>query len=153
MTNTPYGKDLVKEYVEADIAGGAYTVDEESYKDYYGDDAQKYIDDAKKQAEESMNEARDEAGKFLVNNDYMKAFKKEVGSSYYRTLVEQYGETNLRTSMQFNKLFYYLTSTNIAFNEEEGHSEVKYTEDGTKLDFRTVDYTIKVEETEADSNK
>jgi hypothetical protein len=50
--------------------------------------------------------------------------------------------------MQFNKLFYYLTSTNIFFNEEEGHSEVKYTEDGTKLDFRTVDYQIKVEKTE-----
>ena len=135
-------------YIEADIKGGAYRVDEKSYKDYYKEDAQKYIDDAKENAEKNMSDAREEAGKFLIDNDYMKAFKKEVGSSYYRTLVEQYGETNLRTSMQFNKLFYYLTSTNIFFNEEEGHSEVKYTEDGTKLDFRTVDYQIKVEKTE-----
>ena len=55
--------------------------------------------------------------------------------------------------MQFNKLFYYLTSTNIFFNEDEGHAEIKYTEDGTKLDFRTVDYTIKVENDEADTDK
>lgn len=140
-------------YVQADIDGGAYNIDEEAYRDYYKEDAQKYIDEAKAKADENKQSAIDEATKFLINDDYMKAFKKEVGSSYYRTLVETYGETNLRTGMQFNKLFYYLTSTNIFFNEDEGHAEIKYTEDGTKLDFRTVDYTIKVENDEADTDK
>lgn len=140
-------------YIQADIDGGAYNIDEEAYRDYYKEDAQKYIDEAKAKAEENKQSAIDEATKFLINDDYMKAFKKEVGSSYYRTLVETYGETNLRTGMQFNKLFYYLTSTNIFFNEDEGHAEIKYTEDGTKLDFRTVDYTIKVENDEADTDK
>jgi hypothetical protein len=114
----------------------------------YGDKAAEKIAEAKKNAEESKQTARDEADKFIVNDEYMNLYKKEIGNAYYNDLVEQYGETNLRTSMQFNKLFYYLTSTNIQLNEDGDHTEVKYTADG-KLDFRTVTYTIKAE-TEAD---
>ena len=79
---------------------------------------------------------------FLVDDAYMKNYKKEIGRAYYRSLVEDYGEINLRASFQFNRLFYYLTSTNIVYNEEEGHTEIKYTEDETKIDFRTVQYTL-----------
>ncbi len=129
-------------YIEADIADGAYLVDEEAYRDYYGEDADKYIEEANKNADESKKSAREESGRFLVNDAYMKYYKKNVGSAFYRSQIEAYGEINLRTAIQFNKLFYYLTCTEITFNEEEGHAEIRYTADGTKIDFRTVDYTI-----------
>ena len=132
-------------YIELDIKGGAYEIDEEAYKDTYGDKAADKIAEAKKNAEESKQSARDEAGMFLVNDAYMNNYKKEIGNAYYNDLCEEYGELNLRTAFQFNRLFYYLTSTNLEFNEHEGHSEIKYTEDGKYLDFRTVKYTFSSE--------
>ena len=60
----------------------------------------------------------------------MKFYRKEVGRSYYRAMMESYGEINIRTGFQFNKLFYYLAATNLVMNEEEGeehaHAEHKY---------------------------
>ena len=135
-------------YIEADIEGGAYNVSEKAFKDAYGDKADEKIEEAKKNAEESIESAREDADLFIIDDAYMKAYKKEVGRAYYRSIVEQYGEINIRAGFQFNRLFYYLTSTNIQLNEDGDHTEVKYTADG-KLDFRTVTYTIKAE-TEAD---
>ncbi len=132
-------------YIELDIKAGAYDINEDAYKDAYGDLAAEKIAEAKKQAEESKKSARDEAGNFLVNDKYMENYKKEIGNEYYEELVATYGDLNLRTTFQFNRLFYYLTSTNLVFNEHEGHTEIKYTEDGQFLDFRTVKYTIKAE--------
>ena len=80
---------------------------------------------------------------FLVDDAYMKGYKKEVGRAYYKSVIEQYGEINLRAGFQFNRLFYYLTSTNIELNEDGTHTESVY-KDG-KLDFRTISYTIKAE--------
>ena len=135
-------------YIEADIEGGAYSVSEKAYQDAYGDKAAEKIEEAKKNAEESIASAREDADLFIIDDAYMKAYKKEVGRAYYRSICEQYGEINIRAGFQFNRLFYYLTSTNIQLNEDGDHTEVKYTTDG-KLDFRTVTYTIKAE-TEAD---
>ena len=134
---------VLKDYIEADIAGGAYNVNEESYRDAYGDKADEKIEEAKKNAEESIASAREEAGMFLVDDAYMKGYKKEVGRAYYKSVIEQYGEINLRAGFQFNRLFYYLTSTNIELNEDGTHTESVY-KDG-KLDFRTISYTIKAE--------
>ena len=133
---------VMDDYVEADILGGAYDINEEQYKEAYGDEADKKIEEAKKNAEESIEKSREEASMFLIDDAYMRRYKKEVGGSYYRQLVEAYGEINLRTAIQFNKLFYYLTCTEIEIPEGEDHVEVKYTTDGTKIDFRTVDYVI-----------
>ena len=132
-------------YIELDIAGGAYNVDEESYKDTYGDKAADKIAEAKKNAEESIKAAREEAGMFLVDDAYMNRYKKEIGTAYYNDLIAEYGEINLRAAFQLNRLFYYLTSTNLEFNEHEGHAEIKYTEDGNYISFRTVKYTIKAD--------
>ena len=134
---------VMADYVEADIAGGAYHVDEESYKDVYGDKAAEKIEEAKKAAEENIAAAREEASIFLIDDAFMKSYKKEIGRAYYNELITEYGEINLRAAFQFNKLFYYLTSTNIALNEDGDHTEVVY-KDG-KLDFRTISYTIKAD--------
>ncbi len=138
-------------YIELDIAGGAYKVDEEAYRDTYGDAADKKIEEAKKNAEESIKSAREEAGMFIVDDAYMNRYKKEIGNAYYNQLIEENGDINLRTAFQFNRLFYYLTSTDLEFNEEEGHSEYKYTEDGKFLSFRTVKYTIKADDADTDA--
>ena len=140
---------VLKDYVEADIAGGAYHVNEEAYRDAYGDKAEEKIAEAKKNAEENIETAREEADMFLVDDAYMKGYKKEIGRAYYRSLIEEHGEINLRTSFQFNRLFYYLTSTDIELNEDGSHTEVKYV-DG-KLAFRTVSYTIVEPETDKET--
>ena len=90
-------------------------------------------------------EAKEDATKFLITDKVFKEFKKELGNATYRVWEEQYGEMNIRLSLQCNRLFYYLTSTNLEFNEHEGHSEIQYTADGQYIDFRTVKYTIKAD--------
>ena len=140
-------------YVESDIAGGAYEIDEESYRDYYGDEADKKIAEAKKNAEESIKSTREEATMFLIDDAYMRRYKREVGSSFYRQQIDAYGEINLRTAIQFNKLFYYLTCTDIEMNKDEGHVEIKYTADGSKISFRTLQYSIVEEKTETEADK
>ncbi len=136
-------------YIQQDIDAGAYEVDEHSYEETYGDAAAEKIEEAKEQAEENKADALKNAEMFLIDDAFIKNYKKEVGKAYYRQLVEEYGEINLRASFQFNNLFYYLTSTNIQMNDHGGqnHSESKYVEiDGVKyIDFRTVKYTIAAE--------
>ena len=139
-------------YVEADITGGVYNVNEESYKETYGDKAAEKIEEAKKNAEDNKKTARDEAKTFIIDDAFMKSYKKEIGRAYYRNLIDEYGEINLRAAFQFNKLFYYLTSTNVALNEDGDHVESSYVEiDGVKyIDFRTVKYTIKADKADAE---
>ncbi len=148
-------KKVMKSYIEADEKDGAYKIDIEAYEEYYGDKAAQQIKKAEKKAKKSYESDLKNAEMFIVDDAYMRFYKSNVGSALYRNQIETYGELNLRTSIQFNNLFYYLTCTEIVYNEEEGHAEIAYTEDGTKIDFRTIDYTIITEdeaegETEAD---
>ena len=147
---------VYKTYVQQDIDGGAYKVDKEYYDELYSNDAkkaQKKYDEAVKNAEENMANSLKEAEMFLINDAFMKNYKKEVGRVNYNSAIDSYGEINLRTGFQFNKLVYYLTSTDITRPEGEDHTEVVY-KDG-KLAFRTVSYSIIVEadetETETDA--
>ena len=138
-------------YVQQDIDGGAYNVDREYYDELYPDDdkAEKKYNEAVKNAEENKQSSLDEAKMFLINDAFMKNYKKEVGRVNYNSVIDSYGEINVRTGFQFNKLFYYLTSTNIELNEHGDHTETSY-KDG-KLDFRTISYSIKVEAPEVDT--
>ena len=134
-------------FIEQDIEEGkAYEVDEHSFEEAYGDKAAEKIAEAKKQADENKAQAREDAKVFIINDAFIKEYKKEIGRAYYRQLTEEYGEINLRASFQFNKLFYYLTSTNIVEGEHDGHkhTEVKYEDiNGVDfIDFRIVKYTI-----------
>ena len=136
-------------YIQQDIDAGAYEVDEHAYEETYGDAAAEKIEEAKANAEESKANAIEEATKFIIDKAYIRDYKKEIGNASYRQLVSDYGEYNLRASFQFNKLFYYLTSTNIEMNRDGDHmhTESKYvTVDGASyIDFRTVKYVIKAE--------
>ena len=145
-------------YVQQDIDGGAYNVDKEYYDELYADDAkkaEKKYNEAVENAEENKKNSLEEAKTFLINDAFMKNYKKEVGRVNYNSVIDSYGEINVRTGFQFNKLFYYLTSTNIQLNEHGDHTETKYVvreSDGkTYLDFRTISYSIKVEAPEVET--
>ena len=117
-------------YTDADIATGVYEEDQDS-----------------------IDRAKAESKYFIINDAYLKYYKKEVGRAYYRSLVKSYGEINIRAGIQFNKLMGYICSADIEMNEEEGedhaHAEYKYTDkdaDGNiYISFRTIKYTIAVE--------
>ena len=148
---------VMPDYIEQDInEGKIYEVDEHSYEETYGDKAADKIAEAKDQADENKANAREEAKKFLIDDAYIKEYKKEIGRAYYRQLTEEYGEISLRASFQFNKLFYYLTSTNLVEGEHDGHkhSEAKYEkiDNVDYIDFRTVGYVIveKADDSEAE---
>lgn len=141
---------VMTSYIQADEKGGAYKIDVQAYIDYYGEDADAQIKKAEKNAKKSYESDLEGAAMFIVDDDYMRMYKKNVGSAMYRNQIETYGEINLRTALQVNNLLYYLTCTEIEYNEEEGHAEIAYTSDNTKIDFRTIDYTIIVE-TEEDT--
>ena len=146
----------VPAFIEQDIKNGmGYKVDEHAYEETYGDKAKDKIAEAKEQLKESEEKAREEAKKFLIDDAYIKEYKKEIGRAYYKQLVKDYGEINLQASMQFNKLFYYLTSTDVTVGEHDGHkhTECEYeTIDGVKyIDFRVVEYKIKADDAESDN--
>ncbi len=106
-------------YLEADIKAGKYT------------------------NEDDIDFLRKVSGSLVVDKAYMKQYKKYVGSAVYRDNIDTYGEINLRVAEQTNVLLGYLLSCDITY--EDGHGEVNYTEDG-KVAFRTLKYSIKVEE-------
>ena len=138
-------------YIESDKAVGQYDVDKQSYIDYYGEEKyEKHYNDAVKNAEKQFEYDLKQAGLFIVDNAYLRNYKKNVGAAAYRQELKDYGKTNLRVAFQFDNLFYYLTSTNLVMSEDGDHAEVKYvTRDGADyIDFRNVKYTIKAEVTE-----
>ena len=127
-------------YIQKDIDGGAYRINEQEYRDYYKAEADKYIKEAKKEMDEVIKSTKEEADMFIINDAYMRRYKSEIGSAAYRQQIKDYGDLNLRTALQVNKLFYYLTCTDIAYNEDEGHAEIEYV--NGMVPFRTVKYTL-----------
>ena len=141
-------------YIRRDVKSGVYTIDEHAYEETYGDKAADKIADARENIDKTIafNEAN--ADKFIIDDDFMKAYKKHNGKTYYNQIIDQNGEINVRASLQFERLFYYLASQNVHLNEDDGHAhtEVDYVEiDGVKyLDFRTVKYTFASDEDAAE---
>ena len=123
----------VVEYINKDIEAGAY--DEQT-------------DDVKAEAVEN-------AKNFLVTDEVFKAYKKSLGRAAYRNYEAAYGEINIRASLQFNRLFYYLTSTELVKGSEDEHVHsmvvTRGEDDFLYIKFRTITYTIKAEKTESDS--
>ncbi len=132
-------------FIQHDIDKGAYDVEDvEEYIEAYGEEkGPKKHEEAIADNEEYLEFVNATNADFIIDDDYLKAYKKYVGKAYYNQYMDAYGECNVRAAFQFNRLFYYLTSTNLTESEAGGHAhaEPAYTEDGY-LDFRTVKYTI-----------
>ena len=97
-------------------------------------------------------------GCVVTDKEYNEEFVK--GNSSYDYYVETYGETNLRTTFQFDKLLSTILEVETYEEAVDGHEkgemkEYVYT-DGVnegKLPFKNVKYEIKAEEDEKDSTE
>ena len=143
---------IVMEYVERDIAAGIYKSHYEYNDALSKEDNERAAAKAAEQAEATKASARKNARNFLVTNEVFEEYKKEMGKKTYEVWEEQYGEINIRASLQLEKLFYFLVSTDVVMTEDgdHAHSEVKYVwEDGKYwLSFRTVEYNFNEKTTE-----
>lgn len=132
--------------VRLDIEQGAYDAHYEDDDTLTEKENKKAREKAEKTAKENQENALENAQYFIINNDYMKFYKKQVGNAAYNRLIKDYGDINLRASFQFNRLFSYFTSANLEMGEDGDHVETKYTEgEGVMLDFRNVKYSIKAD--------
>lgn len=81
-----------------------------------------------------------------------KEFKEEYvkGNASYDYYVDQYGETNVRTAIQFSKLMSDILEVETYEKDEGDHKAGDMVEyiDGKYLPFKNIKYTIKVEEEE-----
>ena len=140
----------LEDYIQADIDAGAYDANYKDNSALSDKENQKAKEEAEAEAEENKKEALESATYFLISDKVMKDYKKDIGNAAYRSVIETYGEINVRAALQFNRLFYYLTSTNLVSTDEGGstHVEPSYvdvTGADPVIDFRTVKYSIKVE--------
>ena len=137
---------MMKSYVEADKAGHAYDILDDTLTD-------KQRKEQEEAAEKSYQQALSDSENFIVTDKVFKEYKKQLGNATYRDWEAQYGEVNLRAALQSNRLMYFLLSTNIQLNADGDGLEVKYEEiDGKNyVDFRTVEYKFKAEETTEES--
>lgn len=141
-------------YIQLDIDQGGYNAFYEDDDEKSEDENKKLKEEAEKEAEDAAAEALENASKFIITDEVFNEYKKELGAKTYEAWEKEYGERNIRASIQANRLFYYLLCTNIVVAEDGDHTEVLYKQigDGSRvLDFRTVSYTIKVE-TDDDSD-
>ena len=143
---------MMEDYTKADEAAGAYKV--------YSHDGHNHGEAEAKEEEENMREAYEKAladtKHFLVDDEALKAYKKNVGKATYDAYIDNYGETNVRATLQANRLMYLLLCTDITY-DEDGVEHISYKTVGegesvTKvISFRTVVYTLN-EKTD-DANK
>lgn len=111
-------KTLVPTYIESDITAGAYDANYKNDDDLSASENDKKKAEAEKKADEAKAEARANATAFVVTDAVFEEYKKSLGSSY-SVYEENYGERNLRAALQFNRLFYYLVSTEIKMVERD----------------------------------
>ena len=139
---------VLSEFIEKDIEATYFgeMLSEEQYIEEYGQEKfDANYKDYKSNSEQYFDYVRDTAKYFIAGDDYLDAYKDYVGSTYYKQYVETNGESNLRVTLQFDRLFYYLTSTNNVKTEDDGHNHAEPAYKDGLLDFRTVKYSIKVE--------
>lgn len=125
-------KEAMPGFIQADIDAGLYDDEIEDNAEYEQD----LLDGAKK---------------FIIDDAFMKDWKGDMSSSAYNELINTYGELNIKTLFQFQKLFAYLTSVEHVENKTMETTDIKYNEAGT-LAFRVLSYKI-VEKTEEDATE
>ena len=140
-------KDIEKTVIFGPVYGSLYYPHEDHIED---EDDRKAFDDSVEQYNDYKEFVLDTADNFIIDNDYLKAFKKFVGSSSYKSFMESTGEVNVRAGYQLYNILYYLTSTDLLPLDEDRHEEScqpAYTEADAEgniyLAFRVVEYTIK----------
>ncbi len=87
-----------------------------------------------------------EAANLLVTNKVMKDYKKEVGRAQYNLYVDNYGEENIRMTLQFTRLMNFLLYTDYAEDTHAAHEgEYKIAYSGNKIAYRFIEYKLQSE--------
>lgn len=138
--------DKMVSFVEKDIAQGAYNSFYQNDDDKTEEENKKLKDEADKTAKENADDALADAAEFIITDGVFEDYKNELGKSVYETWKKEYGERNIRTALQFNKLFYYLTNADYKIADDGDHVEILYKDNGSGervLSFRNLTYSIK----------
>ena len=121
--------------------------------DYEYDDSisEEANEKAKAEAEESAEKYKEYefwcAEHFLFDDEAFDKYKEYYGQSNYESIESQYGETNIRTALQVDRLFDYLLSAQVEEHSHDGHSHESYVyEDGGKLNFYNIGYVLDTDE-------
>jgi hypothetical protein len=83
----------------------------------------------------------------------MKEYKKEVGRAQYNLYVDNYGEENLRMTLQFTRLMNFILYTDYTEDTHAAHDgEYKIAYSGNKIAYRFIEYKLQSEVDAANTN-
>ena len=124
------------DWAELDKTAGCFDVEVEP-EDYETEEAyNEAVTKANESKEKAYENAKKEAERFLVTDDVFDQYKDQIGKAAFDKLIGDYGEANIRTALQFEKLMNYLTS--VSTKREDGHNHPIYEERAgvSYIDFR-----------------
>ena len=99
------------------------------------------------EAEDQFEELLESADDLFVSKKVYNDYKKELGNAQYTYMKNQYGDNNLRMSLQFSNLLNYLLFANYEENPYAAHDgEYMLKIDGEYLDYFFIEYTFESEE-------
>ena len=103
--------------------------------------------------DEYYEAVENEAANLLVTNKVMKEYKKEVGRAQYNLYVDNYGEENLRMTLQFTRLMNFILYTDYTEDTHAAHDgEYKIAYSGNKIAYRFIEYKLQSEVDAANTN-
>lgn len=113
---------------------------------YEHDDSDLSADEIQEKFDEYYEAVENEAANLLVTNKVMKEYKKEVGRAQYNLYVDNYGEENLRMTLQFTRLMNFILYTDYAPDTHAAHEgEYKIAYSGNKIAYRFIEYKLQSE--------
>ncbi len=88
------------------------------------------------------------AESFMITDEVLEAYEEFAGDIGYDSMIDNYGEENLRTALQAQTLFDYLlyvnrTKVEGADHDSHSHDRVEYEYKDNKINFLNITYSIK----------
>jgi hypothetical protein len=120
---------------------------------YEHNDSELSDEEIQEKFDEYYEAVENEAANLLVTNKVMKEYKKEVGRAQYNLYVDNYGEENLRMTLQFTRLMNFILYTDYTEDTHAAHDgEYKIAYSGNKIAYRFIEYKLQSEVDAANTN-
>lgn len=120
---------------------------------YEHNDSELSDEEIQEKFDEYYEAVENEAANLLVTNKVMKEYKKEVGRAQYNLYVDNYGEENLRMTLQFTRLMNFILYTDYTEDTHAAHhGEYKIAYSGNKIAYRFIEYKLQSEVDAANTN-
>ena len=106
-----------------------------------------------KEVEKEFEKLIESTGDVFVTKKVYNSYKNEIGRSQYTYMKNQYGDNNLRMSLQFSNLLTYLLFANYETNPyaaHDGEYMLKIKENSDKLEYFFISYKFESEVENAD---